>query len=119
MISQRLTSGVDDETRIGYCKYIVSTTTKRTVVASERLNLRIAPTVKTMLRKAASLRKYSLTDFVVRSSQDAAEAVLAEQTRFVLPKAQWLAFNAALDAPAREIPELKRLLTEPSVFEAR
>ena len=28
-------------------------------------------------------------------------------------------FNAALDAPAKEIPELKRLLTEPSVFEAR
>jgi uncharacterized protein (DUF1778 family) len=44
---------------------------------------------------------------------------LAEQTRFDLPKAQWLAFNAALDAPAKEIPELKLLLTEPSVFEAR
>ena len=90
-----------------------------TEVASERLNLRIAPTVKILIRRAAKLRKCSLTDFVVRSSQDAAEAVMAEQTRFVLPKAQWRAFNAALDAPAKEIPELKRLLTEPSVFEAR
>jgi uncharacterized protein (DUF1778 family) len=89
-----------------------------TEVASERLNLRIAP-VKILIRRAAKLRKYSLTDFVVRSSQEAAEAVLAEQTRFDLPKAQWLAFNAALDAPAKEIPELKLLLTEPSVFEAR
>jgi len=44
---------------------------------------------------------------------------LAEQTRFVLPKVQWLAFNEALDAPAKEIPELKRLLTERTVFEAR
>ena len=87
--------------------------------ASERLNLRIAPEVKILIGKAAKLRKYSLTDFVVRSSQDAAETVLAEQTRFVLPKAQWLAFNAALDAPAKKIPELKRLLSEPSVFEAR
>lgn len=76
-----------------------------TDMASERLNLRIAPAVKVMLRKAAKLRKHSLTEFVVRSSQDAAEAVLAGQTRFVLPKAQWLAFNAALDAPAREIPD--------------
>jgi len=90
-----------------------------TEVASERLNLRIAPAVKGLIRRAAKLRKYSLTGFVTRSSQDAAEAVLAEQTRFVLPKAQWLAFNAVLDAPAKEIPELKRLLTEPSVFEAR
>lgn len=90
-----------------------------TDVASERLNLRIAPAVKVMIRKAAKLRQNSLTEFIVRSSQDAAEAVLAEQTRFVLPKAQWLAFNAALDAPAREIPELRRLLAKPSVFEAR
>lgn len=100
----------------------MSTTLKRSVetdVASERLNLRIAPAVKVMIRKAAKLRQNSLTEFIVRSSQDAAEAVLAEQTRFVLPKAQWLAFNAALDAPAREIPELRRLLAKPSVFEAR
>lgn len=90
-----------------------------TEVASERLNLRIAPAAKILIRRAAKLRKYSLSDFVVRSSQDAAEAVLAEQTRFVLPKAQWLAFNAALDAPAKEIPELKQLLSEPTVFEAR
>jgi uncharacterized protein (DUF1778 family) len=90
-----------------------------TEAASERLNLRIAPAVKAMLRHAAKLRKASLTDFVVRSSQDAAEAVLAQQNRFVLPKAQWLAFHAALDAPAREIPELKQLLAEPTVFGAR
>jgi uncharacterized protein (DUF1778 family) len=90
-----------------------------TEVASERLNLRIAPAVKILIRSAAKLRKSSLTDFVVLSSREAAEAVLAEQTRFVLPKAQWLAFNAALDAPAKEIPELKQLLSEPTVFEAR
>ncbi len=90
-----------------------------TEAASERLNLRIAPAVKLLIGRAAKLRKYSLTEFVMRSSQEAAEAVLAEQTRFVLPKAQWLAFNAALDAPAKEIPELKQLLSEPTVFEAR
>ena len=90
-----------------------------TEVASERLHLRIAPAAKILIRRAATLRKDSLTDFVVRSSREAAEAVLAEQTRFVLPKAQWLAFNAALDAPAKKIPELKRLLTEPTAFEAR
>jgi uncharacterized protein (DUF1778 family) len=101
----------------------VSTIARQPVVkeetASTRLNLRIAPTVKEKIRKAAKLRKHSLTDFIVRSSQDAAEAVLAEQTRFILPEEQWRAFNAALDAPAKEIPALRRLLAEPSVFDAR
>jgi uncharacterized protein (DUF1778 family) len=85
--------------------------------ASTRLNLRVAPTVKDLLRAAAKLQRSSLTGFIIKSSQDAAEAVLAEQTRFVLPKEKWLAFNAALDAPAKEIPSLRRLLTEPSVFD--
>ena len=86
---------------------------------SARLNLRITPEVKILIRRAAKLRNDTLSSFVIRSSQDAAEAVLAEQTRFVLPKAQWQAFNVALDAPAKKIPELKRLLSEPSVFEKR
>lgn len=104
-----------------YGKYIVSTTTQqrpnKEETASERLNLRISPGVKDMIQRAAKLRKHSLTDFIVIASQDAAEAVLAEQTRFVLSKEQWTAFNAALDAPAKKIPALRRLLSEPSVFD--
>jgi uncharacterized protein (DUF1778 family) len=100
--------------------HIVGTTTRRRPnpkATSTRLSLRVAPPVKDLLRAAAKLRKVSLSSFVIRSSQDAAEAVLSEQTRFVLPEKQWLAFNASLDAPAKEIPALRRLLTEPSVFD--
>ena len=85
--------------------------------ATTRVNLRIAPTVKERIRKAATLRQFSLTEFMVRASEDAAEVALADQTRFVVPAEQWSAFNAALDAPSKEIPALRRLLTEPSVFE--
>jgi uncharacterized protein (DUF1778 family) len=84
---------------------------------STRLNLRIAPRVKEMIRRAASLQKHSLTDLIVRSSQNAAETVFAAQTRVVLPEKQRRAFNAALDAPAKEIPSLRRLLAKPSVFD--
>lgn len=35
-----------------------------------------------------------------------------EGSRFALPEAQWVAFKAALDAPAKDIPALRRLLTE-------
>jgi len=33
------------------------------------------------------------------------------QMRFVLPPAQWEAFNAMLDAPPKELPALKRLFS--------
>ena len=111
-----------DKSQPGWdCRYIVSTVSQalkgKTEKASTRLNLRIAPRAKMKIIRAAKLQKYSLTDFIIRASEEAAEAVLADQTRFVLSEKQWTAFNAALDAPAKEIPALRRLLTKPSVFE--
>jgi uncharacterized protein (DUF1778 family) len=45
------------------------------------------------------------------------ELTLLNQRLFVLNDEQWQAFQAALDAPPQEKPRLRRLLTEPSVFE--
>ena len=42
----------------------------------------------------------------------------ADQVQFVLPEDRWQAFCAALDAPPKEIPALRKLLTEPSLFDA-
>ncbi len=42
----------------------------------------------------------------------------ADQVQFVLPDDRWQAFCAALDVPAKEIPALRKLLTEPSLFDA-
>jgi uncharacterized protein (DUF1778 family) len=38
---------------------------------------------------------------------------------FILSEKQWKAFNDALDRPARVLPRLRKLLTEPSVLEKR
>ena len=84
--------------------------------ATTRINIRVAPVTKKLLKSAAKLRKNSLTDFVLNSSTAAAENVLADQTRFVLPPDKWAAFNAALDAPAKEIPALKDLFTKQLMF---
>ena len=43
----------------------------------------------------------------------------AEQTDFVLSPEQWQAFCAALDAPPRDIPALRKLLTERGAFDER
>ncbi len=85
--------------------------------SSARINLRVDARVKTMLVRAARAQRLKLTEFMVRSSEVAAEAALSERTRFVLPPDKWRQFNAALDAPARRIPALQKLLTENSVFQ--
>jgi uncharacterized protein (DUF1778 family) len=41
----------------------------------------------------------------------------ADQTEFVLSEEQWRAFTEALDRPARHLPELEKLLREPSILE--
>ncbi|RVA43603.1 DUF1778 domain-containing protein [Mesorhizobium sp. M7A.F.Ca.US.001.01.1.1] len=41
---------------------------------------------------------------------------LADRRIFPLDVEKWVAFKAALDAPKRDLPRLKRLLSEPSIF---
>jgi uncharacterized protein (DUF1778 family) len=97
----------------------VSTTLKRSRPenhASTRINLRIDAKVKGVLVRAAKLRQVKLTEFMVKAAQSEAEIALANQTRFVLSGEKWRAFNAALDAPPQEIPALRKLFREPSVF---
>jgi uncharacterized protein (DUF1778 family) len=68
--------------------------------------------------KAAQVQDAKLTDFMLNASRVAAEIALADRTRFILTTAKWREFNAALDAPPRSIPALKKLLHERSVFKA-
>jgi uncharacterized protein (DUF1778 family) len=84
--------------------------------ASARLNLRIDPQLKVMLSKAAAAKDLELTEFMLNASRVAAEIALADRTRFSLPASKWRKFNAALDARPREIPALRRLFREKSIF---
>ncbi len=82
---------------------------------SERLALRIAAADKS--KRAAAIQRRTVTEFVLASSREAAEHVLGDQTRFRLPPAKHRAFLAALDAPPRKIPGLRRLVSRRSVLE--
>ena len=42
----------------------------------------------------------------------------ADQVQFMLPENRWQAFCDALDAPPKHIPALRKLLAEPSLFDA-
>jgi uncharacterized protein (DUF1778 family) len=80
---------------------------------TQRLHLRVAASDDKLFRSAAAVSEESLSEFLVESGRERAERVLADRTRFVLSRAQWRAFTAALDRPAREIPALVELFGRP------
>ncbi len=84
-----------------------------------KLDLRLSPEAKEKLQAAASASRRSVSEFVLEIALVRADETLMDRTRFGLSVEQWKAFLAALDAPPRKLPRLKRLLQEPSVFEGR
>jgi uncharacterized protein (DUF1778 family) len=85
---------------------------------SEKLDIRLTPTAKRTLTTAASAAGRSVSEFVLESALARAEETLPDRRHFGLDAARWEAFLTALDAPARAIPALERLLREPGVFDA-
>ena len=87
-------------------------------VRREKLDLRLSSSDKRILEAAASVSSRSVSDFVRESALSRADEMLADRRAFVLSKAKWSEFQAALDAPTRPLPRMQRLLTEPGFFDA-
>ena len=86
---------------------------------TEKLDLRLSSAAKQTLRAAAAAAQRSISDFVLESALARADETLAERRHFGLDADQWKKFLEALDAPARPLPRVQRLLTEPSVFDSK
>lgn len=85
---------------------------------SEKLDLRITRDAKLALQAAAAVAHRSVSEFVLESALARADEALADRRTFGLNATQWKTFVAALDAPPRALPRLKRLLSEPGFFDA-
>jgi len=85
---------------------------------SEKLDLRITPDAKLALQAAAAAAHRSVSDSVLESALARADEALADRRTFGLGADRWKVFLAALDAPPRPLPRLKRLLKEPGFFDA-
>ena len=83
-----------------------------------KLDLRLSPEAKQTLAAAARAAHRSVSEFVLASALERAEETLVERQCFELDAAGWTAFMAALDAPPRDAPRLRRLLREPTPFDA-
>jgi uncharacterized protein (DUF1778 family) len=82
-----------------------------------RLNIRASRQQKEVIARAAHLLNTTVSNFILQSAYADAQAVLADQTRFRLPDRQWKRFTEALDQPPKDIPALRKLLTEPGAFD--
>lgn len=85
---------------------------------SEKLDLRLTPEAKRTLGAAAAAVSRSVSEFVLESALARAAETLPDRRRFELNADLWQAFQAALDAPPKPLPRLRRLLNKPSAIEA-
>ncbi|HVT79631.1 MAG TPA: DUF1778 domain-containing protein [Phycisphaerae bacterium] len=87
------------------------------VTRSEKLDLRLTPAAKKSLQAAAAASNRSVSEFVLESALSRADEALADRQTFRVNGERWKEFLAALDAPTRAVPRMKRLLKEPGFFD--
>ncbi len=83
----------------------------------DRLEVRLTPKAKSMLKQAADIEDKTVSAFVLDKSLEAAAETLADRREFRLSAKQYDAFVAALDAPSKPRPRLEKLLQTASVLE--
>ncbi len=88
-----------------------------TPLRDTKVQLRMRPLQKDVIARAANLKQTTLTNFMVEQAFQAAQQILADQVHFYLSDEKWKKFCAALDAPPKDLPRLRKLLTRPSVFD--
>ena len=87
-----------------------------TASTSTRIDLRVDPQKKNIISRAAAMLGVNITQFIMERVFPEAERIVAEDNRTRLPKEEWERFLAKLDEAPKDLPELRRLMQEPSVF---
>jgi uncharacterized protein (DUF1778 family) len=94
-----------------------TTPVARPSIRSQKIDIRITPYAKRVLQEAAREKHTTISQFVLDTALNAAQDVLAERNQIVLNAGQWRKFVAALDAPPRSHPRMRRLLNEPTILD--
>jgi uncharacterized protein (DUF1778 family) len=86
--------------------------------ATERFNLRATPEQVAKIRAAVEIgNERSVTEYILTSALTIADQRLMERTRLSFNARAYDAFLRALEEPPKDLPRLRRLLSEPSVLE--
>jgi uncharacterized protein (DUF1778 family) len=84
-----------------------------------RINMRVSERQERVLRAAAELNGETLTGFVLAVATERAEEVLERAQRIDLGAEAFERFVAALDAPAEEMPTVRRYARKRSPIPGR
>lgn len=84
---------------------------------SKRINIRASSQEEELMRRGATQRGKTLTEFIVESACTEAEEILADRSVFLLPSDRWKAFVKALDRPPQVRPKLRKLFAESTVLD--
>jgi uncharacterized protein (DUF1778 family) len=91
--------------------------TETTEGRSERVDLRMTPAAKRTLQRAAAVANKTLTEFLLDTGLNAAFETLADCRVIQLDEKRWDAFMAALAAPPKNNPRLRKLLAGKPAWE--
>ena len=78
-----------------------------------RRSVRCSPVDDELFRQAAAVLGQSVSEFLIESGRQRAEAILCDRTQFALDQQAWKAFAAALDRPAQTKPAVVGLMRRP------
>lgn len=84
---------------------------------TEKFDIRLSQQEEALIKQAASLQRTSPTNFIRQQAVIAAEAVVHEQTCFLVTEEQWNLIQQALNNPARVLPNLQKKLSLPDEWD--
>ena len=81
------------------------------------LSVRVNANEHALLKAAAGYIQTTLSDFIRRKAIEAAEIDLLERRVVTIPADKWEQFEAWVDAPARQVPALRKLASTRPVWQ--
>lgn len=75
------------------------------------LSVRVSRDERLLLEAAAGHARTNLSDFIRRKAIEAAEADLLNRNTVTITAEDWEKFEAWVDAPAKDVPALRKLST--------
>lgn len=78
-------------------------------VSSAVLSVRVSPAERALLETAAGHARTNLSDFIRRRALEAAEQDVLDHRLVTIPAKDWGKFEDWVNAPAKDIPALRKL----------
>ena len=90
---------------------------KQSATRTAPINLRALDSQRNLIDKAANILGKNRSDFMLETACREAENILLDQKLFVLNESDYNAFMTTLDAPVKDNPALRKLLSQNAPWE--